>query len=965
MTPRDHQPTNTHQSPQTDRDRDARYQALCDSVSDVIVEISADSTILSVNAACESMFGYTQAELIGQPLQQLMPERLRDYHRDGIHRYLSTGSRRIAWNGVSLVARHRTGREFPAEVSFGEYTVGGEHHFAGIIRDVSVRAAVEQSRREREERLFVVFRASPVGMAITRITDRTFLDVNAEFSRLTGWSRDEILGRTAAEVGLLDQATSERLREKRVQAGTLHGEEATIRTRDGESREILLSTDVLELQGEAASITTFTDITRRRDAEERLRRLNRTYAVLSDINQLIVREREPQAILEGACRIAVKKGGFALAWVGLLNATGRLGLTAHAGATPDTIDILNYLLRDPVPECAFTARAIATQESACCNDIEHDPLSVLWRKEALDRSYRSMISLPVVVFNKVVGTLNLYAGARDFFDAEELQLLNELANDLSFALEGFERERERQQALQDLRASQDEQRKSEERFRLLIESASDLIGVINHAATIRFFSPSVETALGFGAEELLGRSVFELVHPEDRLAVQGFVSHIVATPRVATTAEFRVSHRDGEWRILQCSGRSIPDREPDGYIVLNARDITESRLLEEQFRQAQKMEAIGQLAGGVAHDFNNILAVVMMQAELTSTTPELPEAARDGIREIGVAAERAAKLTRQLLLVSRRQVMQPREVDVNEVVTSMTSMLQRVLGEDIQLQLHLHPGPLHTRADSAMLDQALMNLVINARDAMPNGGRLIVATDERTLENDDARLIPDASPGSYVTLRVTDTGRGIAAKDLPHLFEPFFTTKEPGKGTGLGLATVFGIVRQHGGALRVESVLGRGSMFEVLLPRTPGATPPVEEAAVAMPWVGGTETVLVVEDEPAVRLSTRAVLEQQGYRVLEAANGPEALRLWEHQGESIELLLTDIVMPGGLTGRELAARLRAQRPELRVVFSSGYSADTIGSDILSQGTQHFLQKPYLPQQLLLSVRTCLDHPALG
>ncbi len=954
-----------HNPPAGERTRDARFEALCDSISDVIVEIAADSTILSVNSSCEAMFGYTRAELIGQPLQQLMPERLRELHHAGIERYLVSGTPRISWSSVRLEARHRSGREFPVEVSFGAYRVGPDHRFAGVIRDVSARELAEVARRERDERLFDVFRASPVGMAITRLHDRTFLDVNAEFTRLTGWAREDIVGKTVGEAGLLDSATSEALRNKRMAVGTLHGEEVTIRTREGTTCALLLSTELITLQGEAASITTFTDITRRREAEERLQRLNRTYAVLSDINQLIVREREPQALFEGACQIAVTKGGFALAWVGLRSASGRLTLTAQAGASVDTVEILQYLLRDPVPECAFTARAVATREAASCNDIEHDPLATLWREAALERGYRSMISLPIVLLGNTIGTLNLYATARDFFDADELRLLTELASDIGFALEGFERERERLKALDDLSASQTEQRKNEEQFRLLIESASDLIGVINHAGVIRFVSPSAQTSLGYEPGELSGQRLFELVHPDDRSLVQAFVGRAVATPGVTVTEEFRIRHREEDWRILQCRGRSIPHREPEGYLVLNARDITESRLLEEQFRQAQKMEAIGQLAGGVAHDFNNILAVVMMQAELTSTTPQLPDAAREGIREIGVAAERAAKLTRQLLQVSRRQVMQPRVVDANAVVTAMTSMLQRVLGEDIQLQLHLHPGPLPTRADSAMLDQALLNLVINARDAMPGGGRLIVATDERTLASGDIRSIPDAAPGNYVTIRVTDTGRGIAPKDLSRVFDPFFTTKEPGKGTGLGLATVFGIVKQHAGALRVESVVGRGSMFEVMLPKAAGHVPSKEETTAVLPWVGGTETVLVVEDEPAVRLSTRSVLEQQGYRVLEAANGPEALKLWEHQAGEVELLVTDIVMPGGITGRDLAARLRERQPGLRVIFSSGYSAETVGGDLLAQGTQHFLQKPYPPQELLRAVRRCLDEPSPG
>ena len=388
-------------------------------------------------------------------------------------------------------------------------------------------------------------------------------------------------------------------------------------------------------------------------------------------------------------------------------------------------------------------------------------------------------------------------------------------------------------------------------------------------------------------------------------------------------------------------------------------EITGRLRLEEQLRQSQKMEAIGQLAGGVAHDFNNILTVIQGYASILLMAGNPSDETVDSVRQIVSAAERAANLTRQLLLFSRRQVMQPGLLNLNDLVTSLVKMLQRIVGEDVKQQLHLHPRPLTVHADAGMLDQVLMNLVVNARDAMPGGGRLIIETAEKALTEAEAALIPDATPGRYACLSVTDSGSGIAPEALPHIFEPFFTTKEVGKGTGLGLATVFGIVQQHGGALQVESEVGGGTTFHIFLP-TAEAAEVAEEKVAAKMLPRGTETILVVEDEPSLRLLNRIVLERQGYQVLEAAHGVEALEVWERHAGRIHLLLTDLVMPEGLSGLELAARLRKRSPDLPVIFTSGYSAEMAGRELSLEPGQYFLQKPTPLPELLETLRRCLD-----
>jgi PAS domain S-box-containing protein len=386
---------------------------------------------------------------------------------------------------------------------------------------------------------------------------------------------------------------------------------------------------------------------------------------------------------------------------------------------------------------------------------------------------------------------------------------------------------------------------------------------------------------------------------------------------------------------------------------------TDRKNLEVQLRQSQKMESIGQLAGGIAHDFNNILTVIQGHSSLLTMGGDLSQDAKESAQQIAVASERAANLTRQLLTFSRRQVMQPKNLDLNEVVNNMTKMLRRLLGEDITLHVSYTPCLPLVHADLGMMEQILMNLSVNSRDAMPKGGRLFINTSVFTADSAYSEEVPEALPGEYVCLTVKDTGVGIPPEVLPHIFEPFFTTKDIGKGTGLGLATVYGIVQQHRGWVKASSTVNKETVVQIFLPVVEGKSGAAAE--LPEPTIrGGDETILVVEDEPPLRILVRSVLERYGYRVLEAASGLAALITWEqHKGE-IQLLLTDMVMPHGVSGRELAEKLLEDNRDLKVIYSSGYSLAVVGKDMVLQEGLNFLQKPYHPRKLAQAVRDCLD-----
>ena len=394
---------------------------------------------------------------------------------------------------------------------------------------------------------------------------------------------------------------------------------------------------------------------------------------------------------------------------------------------------------------------------------------------------------------------------------------------------------------------------------------------------------------------------------------------------------------------------------PDGrFVYCNAEDITQRVLLETQLRQAQKMESIGQLAGGVAHDFNNILTVIQGHAELLRLNEGLPPDLFESATQIQRAAQRAADLTRQLLMFSRKQVVYPRDLDPNEVITNMAKMLTRLLGENIQLELGLQPAS-RIVADEGMLEQVLMNLAVNARDAMPQGGQIRIQTEPVQI-TDPADA--ESRAGDFVLLSVADTGCGMSPEILHRIFEPFFTTKEVGRGTGLGLATVYGIIKQHQGWITVDSQVGVGSTFKIYLPSNKSADVrkrPVE----ATLRQGRGETVLLAEDEAAVATLAARILSRNGYEVIIATDGVEALKHWHSHQDKIALLFTDMVMPGGISGRELASRLVREKPALRVVYTTGYSGEMLGVESGLRAGENFLQKPYTSELLLKAIREML------
>jgi two-component system cell cycle sensor histidine kinase/response regulator CckA len=500
------------------------------------------------------------------------------------------------------------------------------------------------------------------------------------------------------------------------------------------------------------------------------------------------------------------------------------------------------------------------------------------------------------------------------------------------------------------RARDEEAKNARERvFRALIERATDVLYVLDRDFVVRFWSPGATAALGWGADEAVGRQGLEYVHPDDTARMQPPQQQ---TPGAVIELEYRVRHKDGSYRLLSARVRDMLGDPDVAGIIVNARDVTEQRVLEARSAESQKLEGIGRLAGGIAHDFNNLLTVILGCGELLENALEVGEpASREDVREILGAATRARDLTNQLLAFARRQVVTPVLIDLDATVASFERMLRRLLGEDVVLRVARAPRPVLVKIAAAQLQQIVMNLVVNARDAMPRGGHLTLSVD--ALEGAQEH----AAGGPVARLSVTDDGAGMSPEVQAHLFEPFFTTKPLGTGTGLGLATVYGIVRQHGGAIHVRSALSVGTTVEVLLPLQ--AEPVERPVEVPQPAaLRGHEAILLVEDDRAVAAIAARTLRRAGHPVQVVHGGREALALVE-AGERFDLVITDVVMPG-MDGGQTAAALAARAPSLRFLFVSGYTRDTMLERGIAAGTVCFLPKPFSPRGLLEAVREALS-----
>jgi len=683
----------------------------------------------------------------------------------------------------------------------------------------------------------------------------------------------------------------------------------------------------------------------------RVVQLNSVLRGVRAVNRLITKEADGGRLLIEACKRLVETMGYRSVWIGLLGDDGALRLASHAGIPPAVAArILQGLAAGEPPDAARAAlrsssivvRPLAADE---CPDTDAEPHAAC-----------SALSARMERDGKVYGVVTAAISDPFALDAEVQALFQDLVGDLSFALYRVELERAHRAGVEALA-------QSEARYRELVEGIDEVLLSADTEGRVVYVSPAVERIFGYRPDQVTGHDFKEFIHPEDREGVERALAW--ALEGVSAPHEFRAMDAGGRVRHLRMTVRAQRrDGRPttvSGVIIDQTERheaVTVREGLEGQLKVAQRLEAIGRLAGGVAHDFNNLLSVILGYTgfALSQLSPEDPTRAQ--LLEVRKAGSRAAELVRQLLAFGRKQVLAPQAIDLNAVVADLRSLLGPLLGEDVAISVRLGEGIGSARADPVQIEQVIMNLVVNARDAMPSGGRLTIETDEVLLDDDYASRHVGVQPGRYVRLSVSDSGVGMDAHTVAHAFDPFFTTKEQGKGTGLGLATVYGIAKQSGGNVWIYSELGHGTTFKVYLPSADASLAPAPETGGTVHSTRG-ETLLLVEDDDAVRTVAGKILQGAGYRVLMASGWREAEALARAHGAEIALLMTDVVMPE-VGGRELADRLTALLPGLRVLFTSGYTDDAIvHRGILREGAR-LLSKPYTPSSLTRKVRAVLD-----
>ncbi len=688
-----------------------------------------------------------------------------------------------------------------------------------------------------------------------------------------------------------------------------------------------------------------------RNRQAHLLRVNRALKTIGSCSRLLIQAESESELLNLVCRMIVIHGGYSMAWVGLVENDEAKTVRPVALAGTDE----GYTQRARVTWAAGprgdgpAGMAIRTGKPVVCRDILTDPNFAPWRDEAITRGYASALGLPIKEKATMMGAVTIYASEPDAFDVEEINLLQGLVNDMAYGIVALQSRADHKRAI-------DELRNREALLNSLISTIPDRIYFKDRQS--RFVKINDAMARRFGlkqASEAVGKTDFDMFsEPHARQAFED-EQRIMATGEPLISQDEKETWADG--RTTWASTTKVPLRDAEGRInglVGISRDVTERKNLETQYLQSQKMEAFGQLAGGVAHDFNNILAAMLLQVSFMKTTARLPEDIMDQLGDLEELTARASGLTRQLLMFSRRQGMEKRTIDLNTVVKGTCNLLGRLIGEHVAIEVKTSAEPLWIEADSGMVEQVMMNLCINARDAMPGGGKLSIETSVAAPVGATER-----SNRGHACLVVADTGFGMDAATRVRIFEPFFTTKPVGKGTGLGLATVYGILQQHQGWVEVDSAPGAGSTFRVFLPLQEKAAEAVDERGTGG-LSRGTESILLVEDDEMVRLALSTCLRRAGYNVTEAADGPQAVRVWNEHKHDFDVLLTDFLMPGGLNGAELADRLLQDKESLRVIVISGYAALPNGAPIpWSKGTIR-LAKPFELRTLLETVRRSLD-----
>jgi PAS domain S-box-containing protein len=804
------------------------------------------------------------------------------------------------------------------------------------------------------------FETAGDALFVHEIETGTLVDVNHTACELYGFTRGEFFG-FDPPMGIPgeNQITRDDFRERFFAAA--RGEEQRFewktKKRDGQTLWIDVHLKKVFIKGTQRVLGLVRDATRRKRTESSLLRLNATLRMLIKCNEALVRVEKEEELLREICRIISEYGGYPLAWVGYAESDGSKTVrpVASAGSTAAYLEHLDITWDETERGMGPTGTAIREGIPCAVNDFLNDPRCIPWLEAARRHGCRSSIAIPLIISSRVIGALTIYSAEPYAFDEDAADLMVQLAGELAYGIMSLR--------------NREQRRRIQEGLNRTLESLAEAQAIAHLGSWDcdldkgeEYRSDEFFRILGIPLPETnrVRDSVIEYVHPADRDLVRQKLAATLEKGK-PYDVEYRVVRPDATERTVHARGKALKDfRGKITRFIGTVLDITERKLLEEKYLHAQKMEAVGHLAGGIAHDFNNILTAIIGYQHLLDERLEDAQS-RHFAEQVTKLAERAASLTGDLLSFSRKETIQFKLLDLNDVIRKTGNMLKRLIGEDIELRLAQSGAPLYVRGISHRIGQVLMNLATNARDAMPNGGALTIGTEGACIDEDFVRVHGYGSPGRCALIVVSDTGFGMGEEIRKRIFEPFFTTKEAGKGTGLGLAAVYGIVQQHGGFIHVYSEAGEGTAFRIYLPLADSDTEEEEEQNSHIIPARGTETVLLVEDEPELREVIRTLLEGNGYTVLTAVDGENALEEFIIHAGEIDLLLLDVIMPKR-NGKEVYDMISRIKPCIRTIFISGYTADIIERKGIPD-TCHLVMKPFSPHFFLSKLRDVLDENA--
>ena len=925
------------------------WQKTFDASNDAIFVLDKDQHILRANKKAEQLFQRPFSELIGR------------YCWEIVHK--TTGP----FPGCPCVRAKdsllRETMDLQVGQSWLQVTVdpiidatGGFDGAVHLVNDITERKRAEERLRQSENDYRDLFHNATDAIYIQDKEGR-FLDVNQGAVDMYGYPREFFLGKTPEFLSAPGKNDMKKI--LGFVADALDGKPQQydfwgIR-KNGEIFPKIVRSQQGSYLGQKVIVTFALDITERKRGESRLEHLSLVLRAVRNVNQLITQEKDRDRLLRGVCEILTEDRGCFNAWIALLNEEKKATAVFESGLGASFGPMAEQLKRGELTHCSKETlgqkEVIAVEDpTAECSDC---PLAVQY-------TGRGGLSARLEHEGVVFGILTVSIPAEFTRDEEELSLFREVADDIAFALHNLKTEKQHKK-------TEDELRGSEERYRTLFQFAPDAYYLNDLKGTFVAGNRAAERITGYSTTELVGSSFLKLGILSVRQIPKAAALLLKSGLGLPTGPdEFVLNRKDGTKITVEIS--TVPVEMQGRKIVLGlARDVTDRMLaekektaLEEQLLQAQKMESVGRLAGGVAHDFNNLLTIILSSCSLMTSELREGDPLLDDVRHIDDAGKRAVSLTRQLLAFSRRQMLQTKVIDLNLILDDLDKMLRRLIGEDIDIETDLDPDIWKVEADPGQIEQIVLNLAVNARDAMPGVGKLTIETANVELDEEYGRNHVDVMPGSYVMLAVSDTGSGMDSETTAQIFEPFFSTKDKDKGTGLGLSTVYGIVKQHGGNIWVYSEPGKGTIFKIYLPRSTATKKTAARTPTPVTDSHGTETVLVVEDEAAVLKLAVRMLERKGYNVLAARDGLEGQGVANTHEGPIHLLLTDVVMPR-MGGKELAQKLLTTRPELKVLYMSGYTDNAIvHHGVLEKGT-HFLQKPFSGDSLPQKVREVIDY----